>query len=135
MFPVYTRLWQQWSWGSVCVWGVGGFLAFSACNRAVILTVCKPFEHCLNTSQPPLHPTHAKEPNITRKLPPIDPPSPPASECSYKGRQQGEFDDDTHQYKYIIRCTVTSPACCECESAEPPQEPFFFFSFSCSQRR
>lgn len=62
-------------------------VAYSACDRTVILTVCKPFEHCLNTRQPLLHPTHARRPNISSKRPPID--SGPATGCSYTGTQQG----------------------------------------------
>ncbi len=56
--------------------GLGGVLAFSPCDRAVIHIVCKPFERCLNTPQPPFHPTHTREPNNTSKLPPVAPPAP-----------------------------------------------------------
>lgn len=75
MFLVFTRLWRRWFGG--------GVLAFSACDRAVIHTVCKPSEHCLNTPQPLFHPTHTREPNNTSKLPPIAPLPPPAP----KGRR------------------------------------------------
>lgn len=74
MFPVFTRLWWRWF--------KGGGLAFSACDRATVRTVCKPFECCLNTPQPPIHPTHAREPNNTSKLPPIAPALTPTSPFS-----------------------------------------------------
>lgn len=74
MFPVFTRLWWRWS--------KGGVLAFSACDRATVRTVCKPFECCLNSPQPPIHPTHAREPNNTSKLPPIAPALTPTSPFS-----------------------------------------------------
>lgn len=70
---------------------LGGVLAFSACDRAAILTVCKPFEHCLNTPQPPFHPTHTREPNNTSKLPPIAPPPPPAAPWSRRADVRGNL--------------------------------------------
>lgn len=71
--------------------GLGGVLAFSACDGAAIRTVCKPFEHCLNTPQPPFHPTHTGEPNNTSKLPPIAPPAPPSALQSRRADGRGNL--------------------------------------------
>ena len=72
----------------------GGVLAYSTCDGAVIRSVCKPFERCLNTPQPPFHPTHTGGAKQHQQTTPRSCPSNPSPPAAPQGRVGGDGGGD-----------------------------------------